>query len=926
MSSFRYELESLAELEEQARAPLPLGLAASSPRRTFHRDIYLDTPDDSLRKRGIVCRLRVGANDHRTLSVRGSRSVERRESWIESAVHMTQIPAALLEETPATAWLRSVIDPVLLAARTELEVNRLTRMVDPDWLRRPRIELHYDEVTLRNGGMSRSFYQLCGHVRAGREERLERLAHALEKECDLRPLASNPRERAELLMKWSRRGEPDPWDKGSDTVHRIPELTSGESAAAHFLNPELSLLAFQRRVLALAENPATPLQERLRFLSIVSANLDEFFMVRMAGLRAAAHEQAEEQAEDGMTGAERLEKILDRVAEIVKRQTSCYAECRRALSEVGVHILDWDDLDEKERKALRARSHEEILPALTPLAMTLSPGHPMPHLPHLASSLAIVFRLNEGDRPHLAQLELPSDTTRFMRVPRDGFAVVPIEQVIGANLDLLYPNAKPESAHIFRVTRAGDLAFDEQAADDLLEAVAHAVGRRHHNPAIRVEIERSMPRFVRALVLESLRREGGNTEEIGPQVFQEIDGLLDLRSLGELSLTPLSQVTYDPLTPAAPIATDASFFEEIQARDLLFHHPFESFVETVIRFVHEASVDPAVTTIKITLYRVGDSSPIVDALLEAARSGKRVVVFVELKARFDEENNVSWARALERAGANVVYGLVGLKNHSKVTLVVRREDGQLKRYVHVGTGNYNARSGLQYTDLSLFSAREDLTADIAELFNELTGSSSPPRGLTRGALVAPHQLLPAILGHIERETAHARAGRPASIRAKFNGLSDPEVVRALYEAAAAGVEIDLIVRGICTLRPGVSGLSDRIRVVSVVGRFLEHSRIYRFNNGGSPLYFIGSSDLRPRNLRRRVELLVPVLDSVNRELLDDLLDLYLGDSKGWDLDATGEYTSRGSGSSEAQEQLVQRKASSARLQTPLHMANPIGSA
>ena len=914
MSSFRYELESLAELEEQARASLPLGLSASSPKRTFHRDIYLDTPDDSLRKRGIVCRLRVGANNRGTLSVRGSRTAERRESSIESTVRAPGVADALLEETPAMAWLRSVIDPTLLAARMELEVNRLTRLADPDWLRRPRIELHYDEVTLRNGGLSRSFYQLRGHIRAGREERLERLAHAMEKERNLRPLASNPRERAELLLKWARRGERDPLDKGSDTVHHVPELTSAESPAAQFLNPELSLLAFQLRVLALAENPETPLQERLRFLSIVSANLDEFFMVRMAGLRASAHEQAEEQAGDGMTGTERLEKIIERVAQIVQRQAFCYTECRRALSEVGVHILDWDDLDENERTELRTRSHDEILPALTPLAMTLSPGHPMPHLPHLGSSLAVVFRLDEGDRPHLAQLELPSDTTRFMRVPRDGFAVVPIEQVIGANLDLLYPNAKPESAHLFRVTRAGDLAFDEEAVDDLLEAVAHAVGRRHENPAIRVEIEKTMPHFVRALVLESLRRETGNTEEIGPEVFQEVDGLLDLRSLGELSLPPVPQVRYDPLLPAAPIAADASFFGEIRGRDLLFHHPFDSFEETVIRFVREASVDPAVTTIKITLYRVGDSSPIVDALLDAARNGKGVVAFVELKARFDEENNVVWARALERAGANIVYGLVGLKNHSKVTLVVRREDGKLMRYVHVGTGNYNARSGLQYTDLSLFSAREDLTADIAELFNGLTGSSSPPRALTRGALVAPHQLLPAILGHIEREAAHARAGRPASIRAKFNGLSDPEVVRALYEAAGAGVEIDLIVRGICTLRPGVSGLSDRIRVVSVVGRFLEHSRIYRFNNDGSPLYFIGSSDLRPRNLRRRVELLVPVLDSANREMLDETLDLYLGDSRGWDLDATGEYTGRASGSSSAQEQLVQRKSSSARIQ------------
>jgi polyphosphate kinase len=423
-----------------------------------------------------------------------------------------------------------------------------------------------------------------------------------------------------------------------------------------------------------------------------------------------------------------------------------------------------------------------------------------------------------------------------------------------------------------------------------------------------------MPQFVRSLVLESLNRETGNEDEIGPEVFQEVEELLDLRDLNELSLPELPQVRYEVLHPATPIPPETSVIEEMERRDLLFHHPFDSFEATVIRFIREAALDPAVTTIKITLYRVGDSSAIVDALLDAARSGKGVAVFVELKARFDEENNVVWARALEKAGANIVYGLVGLKNHSKVTLVVRREEGKLRRYVHVGTGNYNARSGLQYTDLSLFSAREDLVADVADLFNQLTGSSIPPRGLTRGALVAPNQLLPAILSHIERETSHARAGRPAHIRAKFNGLSDPEVVRALYDASSAGVEIDLVVRGICTLRPGVIGLSERIRVVSVVGRFLEHSRIYRFHNDGSPSYLIGSSDLRPRNLRRRIELLVPVLDAANRALLDEALELYLGDSRGWDLAATGEYTNRESGSSSTQDALTQRAVSSARIQ------------
>ena len=905
VSIVHYELESLAAVEELARAALPLGMVAGSPRRSFHRDIYLDTPDDSLRRRGIVCRLRLAANGHRTLSLRISASGEHDQVRVDSVLPDTDLSAPLRDDTAAGRRLAALADLALLASKTELVVDRLTRGADPDWLRRTRIELHYDQLTISRDGLSRTFYRLCGHARRGQTERLQRLARALEQQHDLRPLASDARERAELLMKWARRGEPDSRDPGSDTVHRIPDTGETDKNVARFLNPELSLLAFQMRVLALAENPATPLYERLRFLGIVSANLDEFFMVRMAGLRAAAREQFEEQADDGMTRGEQLEKILARVREIVKRQSGCYEACRSELSGLGVDLLEWNQLEATEQKELRVRCHEEILPALTPLAMTLSPGHPIPHLPHLALSLAIVFRNHEGDPPHLAELELPSGSARFMPVPGRGFAVVPMERVIRANLDLLYPNARAESAYLFRVTRAGDLNLDEDGADDLLEAVAEATGHRPFNPAIRVEVERDMPQFVRELVLQSLRRESRAAGvEIQAEDFQEVDGLLDLRCLSELTLPPHATLKYEPFTAAAPIPSDTSMFAEMSGHDLLFHHPFESFAETVIRFIHEACEDPHVTTIKMTLYRVGDTSPIIDALLQATRNGKRVVVFVELKARFDEEHNVGWARALERAGANVVYGLVGLKNHSKVTLVVRREDGKLRRYVHVGTGNYNARSGLQYTDLSLFSAREDLTADVADLFNELTGSSRPPQSLSRGALVSPHQLLPAILEHIEQEADHARSGRAARITAKLNGLSDPEIVRALYHASSVGVTIDLIVRGICTLRPGVSGLSEKIRVVSVVGRFLEHSRIYRFANGGAPVYFVGSADLRPRNLRRRVELLVPVEDSANRALLDDTLELYLGDSRAWELGPSGEYLGRESGSSSAQEHLI----------------------
>jgi polyphosphate kinase len=343
--------------------------------------------------------------------------------------------------------------------------------------------------------------------------------------------------------------------------------------------------------------------------------------------------------------------------------------------------------------------------------------------------------------------------------------------------------------------------------------------------------------------------------------------------------------------------------QSMAERDLLVHHPFDPFDDTVVRFLHEASVDPDVTTIKITLYRVGDPSPVVDALIAAAQSGKRVVALVELKARFDEEHNVGWARALEQAGAHVVYGLVGLKVHAKVALVVRREGKRLRRYVHVGTGNYSARSGRQYTDLSLFSTREALVGDVSDLFNELTGSARPPAGLRHGAFIAPHQLLPAILDRIEREAMHARAGRSASIAIKVNGLSDPEVIRALYRASGAGVRIDLVVRGICTLRPGVPKLSEHIRVVSVVGRFLEHSRIYRFANDGVPDYFIGSSDLRPRNLRRRVELLVPVVDAAQQIALGRVLSLYLDDPTGWELRSNGRYVHRGASGQGAQSAL-----------------------
>ena len=902
----RFELQSPQHLTELATAPLPAP-RVTALRRSLHRDLFLDTDDDSLRRRGVACRLRIGADDRRTLSFRVAATASVAGVEAASRVGAVDPAAAVQENTAAGRRLRALVDPARLVVRLELEVERLTRQVAPDWLGRPRVEVHYDQITVRRGALARTYQQMSVHRRRGPMDLFDAIAGHYRATCALRVAADDPRERAELFLKWLR-AEPFDHGLGSDRIHRV-QTTSGTAALAAFLNPEVSLLAFQTRVLALAEHPATPLGERLRFLGIVSANLDEFFMVRMAGLRMAAVEQREEQSDDGLTPAEQLDVIQERVTELVNRHARCAAACLAELDAHGLRVRPWHALDDAQRAELREYFRENVYPSLTPLAMTAAPGHPLPRLAHASLSMALALRNGDGTGQHFAELELPSTLPRFVRAPSSdgGSTVVPLEELVRGNLDLLYPNVHVEHAVAFRVTRGADLEMDEQSADSLLEAVALAAGRRGLNAAVRLEVERGMPAVMRDLVLEDLRRErngDGDAPPLRTRDVQEVDGLIDLRCLSELPFPADSSLTYAPFTAAEPVSPDESLFDAIRQRDLLVHHPFESFTATVVRFLSEAAADPDVTTIKITLYRVGDPSPVVDALLEAARCGKDVAAFVELKARFDEEWNVRWARALEQAGGRVVHGLVGLKNHAKVALVVRREEGRLRRYAHIGTGNYNVRSGRQYTDLSLFTADEPVVADVSDLFNALTGSSTPPRRLTRGALVAPHQLMPAVIERIEREAAHARAGRAARIDAKFNGLSDPDVVRALYQASQDGVDVHLVVRGICTLRPAVPGRSDRIRVVSVVGRFLEHSRIYRFANGGDPEYYIGSSDWRPRNLRRRVELLVPVRDRANRATLDHILALYNEDPTAWELTAAGEYVQRAGGKTGAQDQLL----------------------
>lgn len=672
------------------------------------------------------------------------------------------------------------------------------------------------------------------------------------------------------------------------------------------LDAELSLVAFQRRVLALAEDASVPLLERMRFLGIVTSNLDELYMVRMAELRQAAVDERDAEGDrvveaDPASAVFRLAAVEDAIGQLLKAQARCAEVCLRDAAAAGVHLATWTSLTADARAELQQRYLSEIQRDLMPHAITLSPGHPLPHLPHLGLFVAVVFRERAGERLRLAEHELPGDVPRLLPVPGKPGTVIPIEEVLRANAHHLHPEVLVEGTHLFRVTRGGDLRLNEDAAADLLGAVDAATVRRLHNPAVRVEVERSMPPQVGALIIDSLHREAiGRDMEITVDAVQVIDGMLDLRCLQLLPLPPGAPYEYPPLPAKAPLAEHASMCDAMRTQDVLVHHPFESFEATVVRFLQEAANDPLVTEMQATLYRVGNPSPVVEALLHAARAGKRVFVLVELQARFDEAHNVHWARTLEQAGGRVVYGLPGLKVHAKVALVERREGDESVRYVHVGTGNYNTRSGKQYTDLSLFSARPELAQDAADLFAALQHAAPVSPGLSHGALVAPHQLLPALLARIDAETALAESGRSAHITIKVNGLADTEVVRALYRASQAGVVIDLIVRGICTLRPGVQGLSDNIRVLSVVGRFLEHSRIYRFGNNGAPTYLIGSSDLRPRNLRRRVELLVPVVDVGHQRRLDDILQCYLDDPTAWVLRPDGRYDPRGRSGPSAQ--------------------------
>jgi polyphosphate kinase len=581
-------------------------------------------------------------------------------------------------------------------------------------------------------------------------------------------------------------------------------------------------------------------------------------------------------APDGRTPAEQLAAARERVLELVAEQSANFLELRAALEAEGVAIVDYRTIPE-HHEALRQRFLDEIFPVLTPLAV--DPGHPFPYISTLSLSIAVGLLDPETNERVFARVKVPQILPRLLEVEPHRF--IPIDQVIEANLQYLFSGMEVTDSHLFRVTRNADFTVEEDEADDLLMAIEEELRRRRFGAAVRLEVERTMPAGTRNLLMRGLGLEPDDT--------YEITGMLDLTALfriADLDLPELRAVPWTPVTPPRLVPPDedepADVFAAVRAGDILVHHPYESFAASVERFIAQAADDPDVLTIKMTLYRTSGDSPIVQSLIRAAERGKQVVVLVEIKARFDEEANIIWARKLERAGAHVVYGLVGLKTHSKTALVVRREGSGLRLYVHIGTGNYNPKTARLYVDLGLLTVRPEIGADVTDLFNVLTGLSR--QRTFRRLLVAPHSLRTGFLRLVEREVAHAAAGRPARIVLKLNAIVDTPVIEALYRASSAGVDIDLIVRGACSLQPGIPGVSERIRVRSIIGEFLEHSRIWGFENGGDPEWYIGSADLMDRNLDRRVEAIVPVEDTEARSKLSEIVDLMLADDRrSWQL-------------------------------------------
>jgi len=655
-----------------------------------------------------------------------------------------------------------------------------------------------------------------------------------------------------------------------------------------FINRELSMLAFQRRVLEEAQDPGIALYERVKFMGIVASNLDEFFMVRVAGVKQQYVGNVVERSADGKSPQEQLLQISESARQLVGEVDHVYAELNAALRErAGVHLLTFGELTPEQQTAAREWFNTNVFPALTPLAV--DPGHPFPHLRNKSLNVCLLLRRRAvvekprrgktkksvgpaGEPLALAVVQVPSVMSRLVKLPSSsGTAWLPLEQLIAMHAAELFPGFEIAEAAFFRVTRNWDISIDEEEQEDLLKAVQEELRRRDRGMAIRLEISHSASAELEGTLCRLLRVEQWEIFRVQAPLQ-----LQDFMSIGEHDVRP--ELHQEPLVQAvAPAFREQdSVIAVVRDRDVLVHHPYESF-DPVVRFIEEAADDPSVLAIKQTLYRTSWNSPFVRALSRAAENGKQVAVLVEIKARFDEANNIVWARRLEEAGVHVVYGLIGLKTHCKVALVVRREGSAIRRLIHLGTGNYNPNTARVYTDLSFFTARTDIADDVSALFNMLTGLSDPPKW--KKLAVAPMNLLDRLVFLINREAERARRGEPARIVAKMNALVDPTIIQALYAASSAGVDVDLIVRGMCAVRPGVPGVSERIRVTSIVDRFLEHHRIFVFGAGLQTEVFLASSDWMGRNFLRRIETMFPVEDPALRtRILDEIIGLHLADN------------------------------------------------
>jgi polyphosphate kinase len=676
-------------------------------------------------------------------------------------------------------------------------------------------------------------------------------------------------------------------------MHPVPDSHSVLQEVRYF-NRELSWLGFNARVLHEALDPRTPLLERLKFLAIFSSNLDEFYMVRVAGLRRQVASGVVQPPPDGLTPLEQLARIEVEVGTLVKRQQVCFNALLPELADRGIRLLSMAELTPPEFAALDQFFEAEVFPVLTPLAV--DPSHPFPYISNLSLSLAVEIHDPQRDVDHFARVKVPKSLPRWVPIPGRPHQFVPVEHLIGANLGALFPGMEVRAWYTFRITRYSDLEISNaEEPEDLLASIEEQVFNRRFGEIVRLEVQSDMPQHLRALLLEELRDdEVPLPAALSEQDIKEAGTVLDLGdllTLASLDIPALRDAPFTPVVPPELRAQTRNIFDVIRERDMLVHHPFDSFGASVERFIETAAEDDNVLAIKLTLYRTSGDTAIVKALTNAAQRGKQVAVIVELKARFDEVNNISWARQLEDVGVHVSYGSPNLKTHAKTALVVRREADGIRRYLHFGSGNYNSKTARVYTDLGLFTCSPSVGADISDLFNSLTGYSH--RRLYRKLLVAPTSMRERFIELIEREAGHARAGLPARIVGKFNALVDAPTIDALYRASQAGVDIDLITRGICCLRPGVPGLSDKIRVVSVIGRFLEHSRAWYFANGGAEEYFIGSADWMPRNFDRRVEAVVPIEDASLHARLSTIFSACLADNRqAWDLRADGTWHQR----------------------------------